>query len=64
MWAMHVTTDADALEKVYLRVLARKPAEREKARCLDHVKKAGGRGEAFEDILWALLNSTEFQTRR
>jgi hypothetical protein len=58
------TTDAEALEKVYLQALARKPAEREKTRCLDHIKQAGSRNAAFEDILWALLNSTEFQTRR
>ena len=58
------TTDAEALEKVYLQVLVRKPAEREKTRCLDHIKKSASRGEAYEDILWALLNSTEFQTRR
>ncbi len=58
------TTDTEALDKVYLQVLARKPAEGEKTRCLTHVQKAGSRNEAFEDILWALLNSTEFQTRR
>lgn len=57
-------SDATVLDKVYLQALARRPTEREKVRCLDHVKKAGSRAEAFEDVLWALLNSTEFQTRR
>lgn len=57
-------TDAAALEAVYLRALARKPTEREQAKCLDLVKKVGSRDAAFEDILWALINSTEFQTRR
>jgi hypothetical protein len=57
-------SDESALDKVYLQTLARKPSEREKSRCLEHVKKAPQRNEAFEDILWALLNSTEFQTRR
>ena len=28
------------------------------------IEKTGSRAEAFEDILWALLSSTEFQTRR
>ena len=28
------------------------------------VAKTGNRAEAFEDILWSLLNSTEFQTKR
>ena len=56
--------DEDALRMVYLRALARKPSAREQARCLVYVKKVGKRGEAFEDILWALINSTEFQTKR
>jgi hypothetical protein len=58
------TTDVEALEKVYLQVLARKPVERETTRCLNYVKEARSRNEGFEDILWALLNSTEYQTRR
>ena len=56
--------DDEALRMVYLRALARKPTDREKDRCLSYIKKAGSRAEAFEDILWALLNSTEFQTKR
>ncbi|HKI31694.1 MAG TPA: DUF1549 domain-containing protein [Gemmataceae bacterium] len=56
--------DDDALRMVYLRALARKPTDREMDRCRTYVKKAGSRAEAFEDILWALLNSTEFQTKR
>jgi hypothetical protein len=34
------------------------------ARCHDYVRTVGNRAEAFEDLLWALLNSTEFQTKR
>ncbi len=56
--------DAEALEILYLRTLARKPTERERQKCLTYIQKASSRSEAFEDILWALLNSTEFQTRR
>jgi hypothetical protein len=56
--------DDDALEMVYLRTLARKPTEREKQKCRDYLAKVGNRTEAFEDILWSLLNSTEFQTKR
>jgi hypothetical protein len=54
----------DALRMVYLRTLARKPTDRELAKCRRYIKKTGKRAEAFEDILWALLNSTEFQTKR
>jgi hypothetical protein len=56
--------DNDALRMVYLRALARKPTDREMDRCRNYIKKADSRAEAFEDILWALLNSTEFQTKR
>jgi hypothetical protein len=56
--------DDDALRMVYLRTLARKPTDRELDRCRRHIAEAGSRAEAFEDILWALLNSTEFQTKR
>lgn len=56
--------DDDAIRAVYLRSLARKPTDKEMDRCREHVKKAGSRAEAYEDILWALINSTEFQTKR
>ena len=56
--------DGEAIKMVYLRTLARKPTDREMERCRDHVAKAEVRATAFEDILWALLNSTEFQTKR
>lgn len=54
----------DALRTLYLRALARKPTDRELDRCLAYIDKTGKRAEAFEDILWALVNSTEFQTKR
>jgi hypothetical protein len=56
--------DDEALRAVYQRVLARKPTDREKETCLAYLAKARTRAEAFEDILWSLLNSTEFLTRR
>ncbi|MBI2807401.1 MAG: DUF1549 domain-containing protein [Planctomycetes bacterium] len=56
--------NTEALRVVYLRTLARRPTDREAKRCLEHIKSAGSRAEAFEDILWALINSTEFQMKR
>ena len=57
--------DDDALGIVYLRALARKPTSSEITKCHElHRQKVGNRAEAFEDILWALINSTEFQTKR
>jgi hypothetical protein len=56
--------DDDALRMVYLKTLARKPTDKEQAKCREYLAKVNSRSEAFEDILWALLNSTEFQTKR
>jgi hypothetical protein len=53
-----------ALTVVYLRTFARKPTDRERARCHTYIDMVGNRADAFEDILWALVNSTEFQTKR
>ena len=54
----------DALRMVYLRTLARRPTDHEMDKCRQYLEKTNNRAEAFEDILWALLNSTEFQTKR
>jgi hypothetical protein len=56
--------DADAVNQLYLRALGRSPSKRELQVCLDHVAAVGQRGEAFEDLLWALINSAEFRTKR
>jgi hypothetical protein len=58
------TDDSKAVTTLYLRVLARKPTDRELTRCREYIEKVGNRSEAFEDIAWTLLNSTEFQTKR
>jgi hypothetical protein len=56
--------DDDAIRAVYRRTLGRGPSERELSRCRQHLSSVANRPEAFEDILWALINSTEFQTER
>lgn len=56
--------DDEAIESLYLRVLGRKPTSGEVQTCREYIAQVGNRGEAFEDILWALVNSTEFQSRR
>jgi hypothetical protein len=58
------TEDAEAVRMVYLRTLARRPTDREMTRCRQYITSVGSRSEAFEDILWALINSTEYQTKR
>jgi hypothetical protein len=56
--------DTSVVQKLYRIVLARSPSERELQTVLAHVKKVGERGAAFEDVLWSLVNSAEFTTRR
>jgi hypothetical protein len=55
--------EAVAVE-LYLRALSREPTADELAICLAHVKDTGNRTDAFEDVLWALLNSAEFMHRK
>ena len=52
------------LESLYLRVLARRPNAKEVTVCGRYIENVGNRVEAFEDILWGLINSTEFISRR
>jgi hypothetical protein len=56
--------DEDALQELYLLVHSRAPSARELEIARSYLKEVGNREEAFEDLLWSLLNSTEFQTRR
>jgi hypothetical protein len=56
--------DDDALSELYLVVHAREPSAKEAQVCRDYIRDVNNRNEAFEDILWSLLNSTEFQSKR
>ena len=56
--------DRAAVTRLFLQVLSRRPTDREMTIALDHIKEVGQRGAAFEDLLWSLINSAEFTTRR
>lgn len=56
--------DRDALSEVYLLVLSREPSDRETNAALEYVRDVGSRGEAFEDVMWCVLNSSEFLSKR
>lgn len=51
---------AEAFEKLYLAALSRRPTAAETKRLTDYAAKASTAAEAHGDILWALLNSSEF----
>jgi hypothetical protein len=57
-------SDEEILTALYERVLARKPTADEKMICLRYVQKIGQRQEALEDVLWSLVNSTEFLLKK
>ncbi|SFI17501.1 DUF1549 domain-containing protein [Planctomicrobium piriforme] len=58
------TDNQDALDELYLLVYSRLPTAKETEINLAYVKETGDRAEAFEDVLWALMNSTEFLSKR
>lgn len=56
--------DRAALGALYLRVLSRQPTTHEVEVCGKYMAAVGNRREAFEDVYWSLINTTEFLTRR
>ena len=56
--------DRDALSEIYLLVLSREPSKHEVEICEGYLKDVGQRAEAFEDLMWSLLNSSEFLSKR
>jgi hypothetical protein len=57
-------TDAARVDNLFLAVVARFPAAEEREEFVEYVAEGGARGaqeHAISDLLWALLNSAEFQ---
>ncbi|MBN9523546.1 DUF1553 domain-containing protein, partial [bacterium] len=48
------------LERMYLATLSRRPTAAELARLSAYVQSAGTQVEGYGDVLWAILNSSEF----
>jgi hypothetical protein len=57
-------SDLEIVEALYERTLARKPTEKELDVCKRYLAKVGNREEALEDVLWSLVNSTEFLLKK
>lgn len=57
-------SDDDALSELYLLVLSRQPTDKELGICRTYLTQVNNRSEAYEDLMWSLLNSSEFQTKR
>lgn len=56
--------DAEILDELYLAALCRRPTETETRKILGILAAAKNHRGAWEDVLWAVLNSKEFLLRR
>jgi hypothetical protein len=58
-----IKDDSALTQELFLRVLGREASQSELTTCLQFAKQTNNRTEAFEDILWSLVNSAEFLHR-
>ncbi len=56
-------TDSEILEELYLSTLSRLPTSKEREAALKQLKESDSLRHAWEDILWALINTREFLFR-
>jgi hypothetical protein len=59
-----IEEDDALIEELYLRTLSREPTEEELYITLEYCEATRNRTAVFEDLFWALLNSSEFSHRR
>jgi hypothetical protein len=59
-----IPNDKQLVDELYLRTLSREPTEEESATALRFCRASKQRDAVFEDLFWALLNSSEFSHRR
>jgi len=53
-------TDGEITDELYLAAFARLPSEQERKVVAETLVEIPSRQEAWEDVLWSLLNSSEF----
>ena len=53
------TSPSDRITAIFLKALSRMPTSAEKRRWTSHVRRAKGNA-AYEDLMWTLLNTSEF----
>ena len=59
-----IEDDEEVVRRAFLGVLARTPTTDESARYTDYLEEVANRDAAVDDILWVLINSAEFITKR
>ena len=55
-------SDRERVRRIYLTVLSREPSPAELKKGLDHVHTSRTEVEGYEDLFWALCNTTEFMS--
>ena len=55
-------SDEEIVEELYIRALTRKPSDVERKKFMDAIVGTDEKEkkQALEDVIWALINSTEF----
>jgi hypothetical protein len=53
-------SDDELMDRIYMSSLVRKPSAEERSAILNRVRSASDRKAAYQDLLWAILNSKEF----
>ena len=61
---LKLESNQELVSQIYLHVLARQPTRFELTRSQSHFDSVGKRAESAEDLLWTLINSAEFLTKR
>jgi hypothetical protein len=59
-----IPNDEALIAELYLRTLSREPTDKEMQNALAFRRTVAQRPQAFEDLYWALLNTSEFSHRR
>jgi hypothetical protein len=54
----------DAINELYVMILSREASDRELKITTEYLAEVDNREEAFEDLMWSLLNSSEFLSKR
>ncbi|MBI1248386.1 DUF1549 domain-containing protein [bacterium] len=56
--------DRQAIQRLYVNILGRAPKDEELEIAYKYIQQIESRDVAFEDLMWALLNTAEFTTRK
>ncbi len=57
---LHALSDNELTDQLYLSAFSRLPRTAERTTVIRHLEAALDRGEAIEDLVWALINTNEF----